>query len=36
MLKIINTKFGKGKLALLGGLMINTDGEEDFFVPKYF
>ena len=37
MLRIVNTKFGPGKLVLLGGIQINMPAPyEDHFMPKFF
>ena len=37
ILRIINTKFGSGKLVLLGGIQINLPAPyEDHFMPKFF
>jgi len=38
MLKIVNTKFGSGKLVLIGGIQINMPypANEDYFLPLMF
>jgi len=36
MNQIINTNFGSGKLAILGGIQINTPGEYSEFLPLSF
>lgn len=36
LLKIVNTHWGKGKLIMIGGVMINApEGVRDYFLPKH-